>query len=95
MFSSRNLDEVNKLIDGLWPKPPAGTPREAAAFGEVILVPVPYTTLPQIGKNRAAESKATVVHVSSKCRLSPADMAEAANESACSRRRLQRLDRHV
>jgi predicted dinucleotide-binding enzyme len=61
MFSSRHLDEVKKLIAGLGPKARAGTPKEAAAFGEVILVSVPYSALPQIGKDLATELKGKVV----------------------------------
>lgn len=61
MFSARNLDEVKKLIDGLGPKARAGTPKAAAAFGEVILVSVPYSALPQLGRDLAAELKGKVV----------------------------------
>src|SRR5215831_7271189 len=38
-----------------------GTPREAAAFGEVVLVSVPYKATPQIGQDYAAELKGKVV----------------------------------
>jgi 8-hydroxy-5-deazaflavin:NADPH oxidoreductase len=34
-----------------------GTPREAAAFGEVVLVSVPYIATPQVGRDFAAELK--------------------------------------
>jgi len=61
MFSARNLDEVKKLIDGLGPKARAGTPKEAAAFGEVILISVPYSALPQLGRDLAVELKGKVV----------------------------------
>jgi predicted dinucleotide-binding enzyme len=61
MFSARKLDEVKKLIDGLGPKARAGTPKEAAAFGEVILVSVPYSALPELGRDLAAELKGKVV----------------------------------
>ncbi len=61
LFSARNLDEVRKVIEGLGPKARAGTPREAAAFGDVILISVPYSALPQIGKDLAAELKGKVV----------------------------------
>jgi predicted dinucleotide-binding enzyme len=61
LFSARNLDEVRKVIEGLGPRARAGTPREAAAFGDVILVSVPYSALPQIGKDFAAELKGKVV----------------------------------
>jgi 8-hydroxy-5-deazaflavin:NADPH oxidoreductase len=61
LFSARHLDEVKKLIDGLGPKARAGTPKEAAAFGDVILVSVPYSALPQLGRDLAAELKGKVV----------------------------------
>jgi predicted dinucleotide-binding enzyme len=38
-----------------------GTPREAAAFGEVVLVSVPYHATPQVGRDYASELKGKVV----------------------------------
>lgn len=50
MFSSRHLDHDEKLAADLGPKAFAGTPREAAAFGEVLMISVPYGALPDVGK---------------------------------------------
>ena len=61
MFSSRHLDEDKKLAAGLGPKAHAGTPKEAAAFGTVILISVPYSALPQLGRDLAQELKGKVV----------------------------------
>ena len=61
MFSSRHLDEVKKLAEQLGPSARAGTPREAAAFGEVVLISVPYSALPQIGQDLAAELRGKIV----------------------------------
>lgn len=61
MFSSRHLDEVKKLAEQLGPSARAGTPREAAAFGEVVLISVPYSALPQIGRDLAAELRGKIV----------------------------------
>ncbi len=61
MFSARDISEVKDLVAGLGPKASAGTPREAAAFGEVVLISVPYAALPQIGRDNAAELKGKVV----------------------------------
>ncbi len=61
MFSAREIDEVKELVASLGPKARAGTPREAAAFGEVVLVSVPYSALPQIGRDYAAELKGKAV----------------------------------
>ena len=79
MFSARNLDEVKKLIDGLGPNARVGTPQQAAAFAEVILVSVPYAALPQLGKDLAAELKGTVVlDTCNPIARRDGDMAEAA-----------------
>ena len=51
MFSSRDLEHDKKLAASLGPNARAGTPREAAAFGEVLLVSVPYRALPDVGKD--------------------------------------------
>src|SRR5216684_4605004 len=39
----------------------AGTPREAALFGDVVLISVPYGALPQIGKDLKNELNGKVV----------------------------------
>ena len=61
VFSARHLDAVKKLIDGLGPTARAGTPEQAAVFGEVILVSVPYSALPQLGRDLAAPLKGKAV----------------------------------
>jgi hypothetical protein len=61
MFSARDIGEVKELVAGLGPRAHAGTPREATAFGEAVLVSVPYAALPQIGRDNAAELKGKVV----------------------------------
>ena len=61
LFSARNLDEVKKLVAGLGPRARAGTPREAAVFGEVILISVPYGALPQLGRDLAGDLRGKVV----------------------------------
>jgi predicted dinucleotide-binding enzyme len=61
MFSARNLDPVKALVEGLGPKAEIGTPRQAAAFGQVILVSVPYAALPELGRDLAPELKGKVV----------------------------------
>ncbi|HZP35364.1 MAG TPA: NADPH-dependent F420 reductase [Methylomirabilota bacterium] len=50
MFSSRDLENDRKLAASLGPNARAGTPRDAAAFGEVLLIAVPYRALPDVGK---------------------------------------------
>jgi len=61
MFSSRNIEHDKALAAGLGPNARAGTPREAAAFGEVLLVSVPYRALPEVGKDLAGLIKGKVV----------------------------------
>ena len=63
VFSARTMEEVNSLLANLklGPRARAGTPKEAAAFGEAILISVPYAALPQIGRDYAAELKGKVV----------------------------------
>lgn len=60
-FSSRNPDSLKELVAKAGPKAKAGTPQEAAAFGEVILVAVPYGATPQIGKDYGALMKGKIV----------------------------------
>ena len=61
MISARNLDEVQKLAAQIGPNVTAGTPRQAAAFGDVVLISVPYAALPQLGKDNAAQLKGKIV----------------------------------
>lgn len=51
MFSSLNLEQDKKLAASLGPNASAGTPREAAAFGTVLLIAVPYSAMPSISKD--------------------------------------------
>jgi predicted dinucleotide-binding enzyme len=61
MFSSRSLDDDKKLAAGLGSNARAGTPHEAAAFGEVLVFAVPYGALPDLGKSLADVLKGKVV----------------------------------
>lgn len=61
MFSSLDLAHDRALAARLGAKAHAGTPREAAEFGEVLLIAVPYAALPQIGRDLADLIKGKVV----------------------------------
>jgi predicted dinucleotide-binding enzyme len=61
VISSRHPEELRELAQSLGPKVRVGTPREAAAFGEVVLISVPYAALPQIGRDYAKELAGKVV----------------------------------
>jgi predicted dinucleotide-binding enzyme len=61
MISSRHPDELQGLARSLGPKAHVGTPREAAVFGEVVLVSVPYGALPQVGRDLKSELAGKIV----------------------------------
>ena len=61
MFSSLDLEHDKALAARLGPNARAGTPREAAAFGDALLISVPYGALPQVGKDLADLIKGKVV----------------------------------
>jgi predicted dinucleotide-binding enzyme len=61
MFSSRKIEHDRKLAAQLGGGARAGTPREAAAFGEVVMVSVPYGSLPDVGKEIGSLLKGKVV----------------------------------
>jgi predicted dinucleotide-binding enzyme len=61
MFSSRNLDYDKKLAAETGAKAHAGTPQEAAAFGQVILLAVPYSAFPELMKTVGSSLQGKVV----------------------------------
>ena len=61
MFSSLDLEHDKKLAASLGANARAGTPRQAAAFGEVLLVSVPYGALPNVGKDLADLIKGKII----------------------------------
>jgi predicted dinucleotide-binding enzyme len=61
MFSSRHLKEDQSLAERIGAGASAGTPREAAAFGDVLFVAVPYSALPDVGKDLADLIKGKVI----------------------------------
>jgi 8-hydroxy-5-deazaflavin:NADPH oxidoreductase len=61
MFSSRSLEHDKALAAKLGPNARAGTPREAAAFGDVVMISVPYRSLPELGKELGDLLKGKVV----------------------------------
>lgn len=61
LISSRHPEGLQPLADELGERASVGTPREAAAFGEVILLAVPYAATPQVGSDYAAELAGKVV----------------------------------
>jgi 8-hydroxy-5-deazaflavin:NADPH oxidoreductase len=61
LFSSRHPEELKALVDSLGPRARAGTVRDAIAFGDVVLIAVPYGALPQIGREHAVELSGKIV----------------------------------
>ena len=81
MFSSVDLEADKKLAASLGGGAKAGTTREAAAFGTVLMISVPYTALPKIGKDLADLIKGKVViDTSNPIVARDGDMAVAARE---------------
>ena len=61
LMSSRHPEELQALAHSLGPRAHVGTPREAAQFGEVVLISVPYGATPQVGKDLKSELAGKVV----------------------------------
>jgi len=59
--SSRNPDQLQSLADELGPRAHAGTPAQAVEFGDVILISVPYSAIPQVGAEHAAAMAGKIV----------------------------------
>jgi len=66
MFSSRHPETLKDMVAGLGPLAQAGTPAEAIAFADVVVLVVPYAAEKQIGQDfgAALASKVLVMDVS-------------------------------
>jgi hypothetical protein len=66
MFSSQHPEQLKDLVAAAGPTARAGTVAEAVAFGEVVFLVVPYSAVPQIGRDfgSALATKPLVVDVS-------------------------------
>jgi predicted dinucleotide-binding enzyme len=53
MFSSKNPEETKSLVEGLGPLARAGTVDDAVAFGDAVLLAVPYSAYPELGERHA------------------------------------------
>jgi 8-hydroxy-5-deazaflavin:NADPH oxidoreductase len=60
-FSNRHPEELKDLVASLGPLAQAGPTPQAIAFGDVVLVTVPYSAIPQIGRDYAAALKGKIV----------------------------------
>jgi predicted dinucleotide-binding enzyme len=61
MISARDLGPLRDLAAQIGPNVQIGTPAEAAAFGEVVVVTVPYGALPQVGRDYANQLRGKIV----------------------------------
>ena len=61
MFSSRHLEEDKRLAAEVGANARAGMPREAAEFGEVLVLAVPYGALPELSQELRDAIKGKVV----------------------------------
>jgi 8-hydroxy-5-deazaflavin:NADPH oxidoreductase len=61
MFSDRDPEQAKRAMDGLGPRARVGSVPQAVAFGEAILIAVPYGALPAIAQQVGGELKGKVV----------------------------------
>jgi predicted dinucleotide-binding enzyme len=61
MISARNLDPLKQLAARIGANVQVGTPAQAAAYGEIVVVTVPYGALPQVGRDYGAQIKGKIV----------------------------------
>jgi predicted dinucleotide-binding enzyme len=61
MFSDRDAEQAKRAAEGVGPPARTGSVPEAVAFGDAILIAVPYGALPAIAQQVGAELKGKVV----------------------------------
>jgi predicted dinucleotide-binding enzyme len=61
MFSDRDADTAKHAAEGAGPRAKSGTVEEAIAFGDAVLIAVPYGALPAIAKQVGDKLKGKVV----------------------------------
>ncbi len=60
-LASRHPDSLAPLVAGLGPQASAGTPADAAAFGEVVMLTVPLKAIPELARELAPRLSAKIV----------------------------------
>jgi predicted dinucleotide-binding enzyme len=60
-FSSRHPEELTDLVGRAGSLARAGLPQDAALFGDVVLIAVPYGVLPQVGRDYARLMRGKIV----------------------------------
>lgn len=61
MFASRHPEDLKPLVETLGPLAKAGTVEQALAFGDAVLIAVPYRAYPELGKTYGSLLKGKVV----------------------------------
>src|SRR5262245_26604140 len=61
VIASRHPEQLNDLAKSLGPKVRTGTPKDAATFGDVVLISIPYNATPQLGRDLQSELKGKIV----------------------------------
>jgi len=61
LFSSRHPEDLADLVARAGSTARAGLPAEAAEFGEVVFIAVPYGALPDVGRDHAARMRGKIV----------------------------------
>ncbi len=79
MFSSRDLEGDRRLAADAGANASAGTPQEAAAFGDVLVFAVPYGALPELGQSLGSALRNKIVIDA--CNPFPQRDGEIANEA--------------
>jgi predicted dinucleotide-binding enzyme len=51
LFSSRHPENLGELVEQAGPTAKAGYPKDAAEFGDVVFIAVPYHAMPRVGKD--------------------------------------------
>jgi predicted dinucleotide-binding enzyme len=61
VIASRHPEKLNAMAKSLGPNVRTGTPKEAATFGDVVLISIPYAATPQLGRDLQSELKGKIV----------------------------------
>ena len=60
-LASRHPDDLKSLVESLGPRASAGTPPQAAVFGEVVMLTVPLKAIPDLVDDLAAALSGKIV----------------------------------
>ncbi|MGE5641151.1 MAG: NADPH-dependent F420 reductase [Clostridia bacterium] len=81
MYSDRDAEQAKRAAEASGPRAKTGSAQQAAAFGDVVLIAVPYRALPEIEKEVGAALKGKiVVDPNNPVPARDGDMAVAAKE---------------